>query len=55
MTSARTLREPLEHLYRDFDYTARVEFDAIRFPLRYAEPGDRALVSLIGDFEGRPA
>src|SRR5213079_3360075 len=47
MTSARTLREPLEHLYRDFDYTARVEFDAIRFPLRYAEPGDRALVGLL--------
>ena len=47
MTSARTLREPLEHLYRDFDYTARVEFDAIRFPLRYAEPRDRELVGLL--------
>src|SRR3989441_2403792 len=40
MTSARTLREPLEHFYREFDYTARVEFDAIRFPLRYADPRD---------------
>ena len=47
MTSARTLREPLEHLYREFDYTARVEFDAIRFPLRYADPRDRELVALL--------
>jgi len=47
MTSARALREPLEHLYRGFDYTARVEFDAIRFPLRYADPRDRELVALL--------
>ena len=47
MTSARTLREPLEHFYREFDYTARVEFDAIRFPLRYADPRDRELVGLL--------
>src|SRR5438034_7076506 len=47
MTPARTLREPLEHLYRGFDYAARVEFDAIRFPLRYADPRDRELVSLL--------
>src|SRR5205807_2074973 len=38
MTSARTLREPLEHFYRQFDYTARVEFDAIRFPLHHPDP-----------------
>jgi uncharacterized protein (TIGR02757 family) len=47
MTPAGTLREPLEHLYRGFDYTARVEFDAIRFPLRYADPRDRELVALL--------
>jgi len=47
MTPARTLREPLEHLYRGFDYAARVEFDAIRFPLRYADPRDRELVALL--------
>jgi len=47
MTSARTLREPLEHFYREFDYTARVEFDAIRFPLRYPDPRDRELVGLL--------
>src|SRR5438046_9019998 len=46
MTSARTLREPLEHFYREFDYTARVEFDAIRFLLRSAEPLARGLVGL---------
>src|SRR5438445_7313434 len=47
MTSARTLREPLEHFYREFDYTARVERDAIRFPLRYPDPRDRELVALL--------
>src|SRR5207245_11660478 len=47
MTSARTLREPLEHLYRDFDYTARVEFAAIRFPLRYSAPRRREPVGLL--------
>jgi uncharacterized protein (TIGR02757 family) len=47
MTPPRTLREPLEHLYREFDYTARVEFDALRFPLRYADPRDREIVALL--------
>ena len=32
------LREPLERLYREFDYTARIDRDAIRFPLRYLDP-----------------
>src|SRR5207249_2362737 len=59
MTSARTLREPLEHLYRDFDYTARVEFDAIRFPRRRSRccrahrPRARALRAELP--RGRPA
>src|ERR671938_2150213 len=44
-TRARLLA-PLERLYRGFDYGARVERDAIRFPLRYADPGDRELVAL---------
>src|ERR671937_584631 len=47
MTRAGALREPLERLYRDFDYGARVERDAIRFPLRYADPRDRELVALL--------
>src|SRR5215470_16696637 len=47
MRRASALREPLERLYREFDYGARVERDAIRFPLRYAEPRDRELVGLL--------
>jgi uncharacterized protein (TIGR02757 family) len=48
-SSRRTeqLREPLERLYRDFDYAARVQRDAIRFPLRYADPRDREVVALL--------
>jgi uncharacterized protein (TIGR02757 family) len=41
------LRAPLERLYADFDYAARVERDAIRFPLRYADPRDREVVALL--------
>ena len=47
MTPTRTLREPLERLYREFDYGARVGRDALQFPLRYTEPRDRELVSLL--------
>jgi uncharacterized protein (TIGR02757 family) len=45
--SALRLRQPLEHLYASFDYGARVERDAIRFPLRYADPRDREIVALL--------
>lgn len=41
------LRAPLERLYREFDYAGRVERDAIRFPLRYPDPRDREIVSLL--------
>jgi uncharacterized protein (TIGR02757 family) len=47
MTSARALRSPLERLYREFDYGARVDRDALQFPLRYTEPADRELVALL--------
>jgi uncharacterized protein (TIGR02757 family) len=47
MRGAGALREPLERLYREFDYAARVEHDAIRFPFRYADPADRELVALL--------
>ena len=47
MTQPQALRQPLERLYREFDYGARVELDAIRFPLRYADPRDRELVGLL--------
>jgi uncharacterized protein (TIGR02757 family) len=47
--AARTarLRGPLERLYRDYDYDARVASDAIQFPLRYADPLDREIVALL--------
>jgi uncharacterized protein (TIGR02757 family) len=47
MTSAGALREPLERLYREFDYGARVARDAIEFPLRYPSPADREIVALL--------
>jgi hypothetical protein len=47
MTSAGALREPLERLYREFDYGARIARDAIEFPLRYAAADDRELVALL--------
>lgn len=46
-TRAGALRGPLERLYRGFDYGARIERDAIRFPLRYPDPRDRELVALL--------
>ncbi len=45
--SAERLRAPLERLYREFDYATRIEHDAIRFPLRYADPRDREVVALL--------
>jgi uncharacterized protein (TIGR02757 family) len=45
--SVDALREPLERLYREFDYERRVPRDAIRFPLRYPDPRDRELVGLL--------
>jgi uncharacterized protein (TIGR02757 family) len=47
LTSASALRQPLERLYREFDYDARLGRDAIQFPLRYADAADRELVSLL--------
>jgi uncharacterized protein (TIGR02757 family) len=41
------LREPLERLYRDFDYRGRLARDAIRYPRRYADPGDREIAALL--------
>lgn len=47
MRRAGALRDPLERLYREFDYRARVEHDALRFPSRYRDPRDRELVGLL--------
>jgi uncharacterized protein (TIGR02757 family) len=47
MTRAPALREPLERLYRDCDYTTRVARDAMQFPLRYPAAEDREVVALL--------
>jgi len=47
MTSPGALYEPLERLYRDFDYGGRVARDALQFPLRYLDPADREVVALL--------
>jgi uncharacterized protein (TIGR02757 family) len=41
------LKAPLERLYREVDWAARAQHDAIRFALRYADPGDREVVGLL--------
>lgn len=45
--AAQSLRQPLERLYRDFDYASRLDRDAIQFPLRYPDPRDREVVALL--------
>jgi uncharacterized protein (TIGR02757 family) len=47
LTSSSALRQPLERLYRELDYDARLGRDAIQFPLRYAAAADRELVGLL--------
>ena len=47
MTSVARLRAPLERLYREFDWSARIDRDAIRFPRRYVDPADREVVALL--------
>lgn len=41
------MREPLERLYRDFDYVGRLAKDAIQYPRRYADPLDREIAALL--------
>ncbi len=45
--SPERLREPLERLYRDFDYQGRLANDAIQYPRRYPDPLDREIVALL--------
>jgi len=47
MTATPRLQEPLDRLYREFDWAARADLDAIRFPLRYPERADREVVALL--------
>jgi len=44
---AARLREPLERLYRHYDYGARIASDAIQYPDRYPDPLDREIVGLL--------
>jgi uncharacterized protein (TIGR02757 family) len=41
------LRGPLEALYREYDYRARVGDDAIQYPARYSDPLDREIAALL--------
>ena len=40
MPVADRLKQPLDRLCREFDWTQRVGQDAIQFPLRYTDPAD---------------
>jgi uncharacterized protein (TIGR02757 family) len=40
------LKQPLDRLCREFDWTLRVKQDAIQFPLRYSDPADIELAGL---------
>jgi uncharacterized protein (TIGR02757 family) len=46
MPVADRLRQPLDRLCREFDWTLRVGQDAIQFPLRYTDPADIELAGL---------
>jgi uncharacterized protein (TIGR02757 family) len=41
------LKAPLERLYREADWAARADLDAIRHPRRYSDPADREVVALL--------
>jgi uncharacterized protein (TIGR02757 family) len=47
LTSRAALQQPLERLYREFNYDARLEHDAIQYPRRYANAADREIVALL--------
>src|SRR5262249_25777658 len=47
MPSSPRLQEPLDRLYREFDWAARADQDAIRYPLRFDTPADREVVALL--------
>ena len=47
MAVADRLRDPLDRLCREFDWTQRVGRDAIQFPLRYTDPADIEVGALL--------
>jgi len=46
MPVTNRLKQPLDRLCREFDWTLRVKQDAIQFPLRYSDPADIELAGL---------
>ena len=46
MPVANRLKQPLDQLCHEFDWTRRVEQDAIQFPLRYTDPADIEIAGL---------
>jgi uncharacterized protein (TIGR02757 family) len=47
MPSISRLKAPLDKLYRDTDWVARADQDAIRYPRRCEDPADREIVALL--------
>src|SRR5713226_329784 len=47
MPAGSRLKEPLDRLYREFDWASRSAADAIQFPLRYRDPGDLEIAGLL--------
>jgi len=47
LTSLPRLKAPLEDLYHSTDWSTRTAADAIRYPMRYPDPGDREVVALL--------
>src|SRR5437773_6740117 len=45
--STSRLLAALERLYREADWVARADVDAIRYPLRYPDAADREIVGLL--------
>ena len=47
MPVTHRLKQPLDRLCREFDWTRRVGQDAIQFPLRYRDPADLEIAGLL--------
>src|SRR5437667_4437959 len=47
MPAGSRLKEPLDRLYREFDWSSRTAADAIQFPRRYRDPADLEIAALL--------
>ena len=45
LRSPDRLKDPMDRLYREFDWAARTPADAIRYPLGYGDPRDQEIVA----------